>query len=409
MPEFSDLYIRAALTLGLGLIIGFQRERKESTIAGIRTFPIIALTGFFCAVLEKLGVNWSVAAGLVALSVILFRTVNPSQGITTEVTAFFIYLLGAFLVYGENIELAVVAGGTCALLLHLKETMHSWVGHLNDKEVKAIMQFILIACVIYPLLPDVSYDKFRVLNPREIWLMVVLITGISVGSFSAQRILGPRLGSLWSGIFGGLVSSTATTFSMARLSSKVTDQNILVPAIIISSTAAFIRILLEVGLVAPEDFTAIVMPIGILFLFMAIQSAITYFRASQQMAHTDLSEKQNPSQIKPALVFGALYAVILYSSAYARVTYGEKSIYLVSFFSGLIDVDAIVISTSRLLQTNALDITTGWKSILLAFISNLAFKTCMVAFFAEKRLKKLIGLHFGLSILVGMLIFFFWS
>lgn len=408
MSDVSDLLFRGSLCLGLGLIIGFQRERKESTIAGIRTFPIFALVGFFCALIESAGADWIIAGGLIGLSAVLFRTTDPSSGITTEMSALFIYLIGAYLAIGKEVEIAIVSAGVCALLLHLKETMHSWVGHMQRREVRAIMQFVLIALVILPVLPDKSYDNFEVLNPKEIWMMVVLITGISLASFSAQKILGPKVGSLWSGILGGLISSTATTLSMARLSTRVLKVSILVPAILIASTSAFIRILFEVLLVAPKALNVIAAPLSMLFLVMVVQSGFSYLHASKEAAES-ATDAQNPSQIKAALVFGFLYAIILYLSALARDRFGESGLYLVALFSGLFDVDAITISTARLLQQGIIDDETGWKSILLALLSNLGFKTGLVVIFGNSKLKLLVSLHFGLTIICGLLIFFFWS
>lgn len=408
MSDFSGLFGRAALTLGLGLIIGFQRERKESTIAGIRTFPLFAFIGFFCALIEREGIPWLVAGGLLGLSGVLLRSTSPASGITTEMAAIFVYLIGAYLAVGNEIELVVVAVGVCALLLHLKATMHTWVGHLDSKEVRAIMQFVLLAFVILPLLPNHGHDKFQVLNPREIWMMVVLISGISVASFSALKILGPKLGSLWSGILGGFISSTATTLSVAKLSSRVASQKVLVPAILVASTAAFIRIFLEVLIVAPGALSIIILPLGSMFFFMLILSSFSYYSAEKDIPDS-FTDFQNPSQIRAALLFGLIYAVILYTSALARHEYGDKGIFIVALLSGIVDVDAITISTARLLDRDMINQETGWKAILLALLSNLFFKGALVMLFANGKLKQLIIVYFSLSIIVGLLIFTFWS
>lgn len=409
MFDLTDLFLRGALALGLGLIIGFQRERKETSTAGIRTFPILCLVGFFCGLIQSDNSAWLIAAGFIGIALLLGRTATPASGLTTEVAALLMYLIGAYLARGTEVQFAIVTVGVCALLLHLKESMHTWVEHLNIKEVRAIMQFVLIALVVLPLLPDKTYDNYKVINPQHIWLMVVLITGISLASFSVQKVVGPRNGSLLAGILGGLISSTATTVTLARLSNRVQNSEILIPSIIIASTAASIRILIEVFIVAPSAFAAILVPLSMLFIFMIIQSVVCWFVSRKSESHPQMSESYNPSQLKAALVFGFLYAVILFISAWARTNYGDQGLYLVSLFSGLIDVDAITITTSRLIQSGQLSSDHGWKSIMIAFLSNLGFKAGMVFMFATRNMKVQVAFYFGSAIIAGLLIIFFWS
>lgn len=408
MFDFSDVFLRGALVLILGLIIGFQRERKETSTAGIRTFPILSLVGFFCALLEPENSSWMTAAGFIGIAFLLGRTAKVASGLTTEVSALLLYLVGAYLAKGTQVNLAIVTVGVCALLLHLKEDIHSWVDRLNIKEVKAIMQFVLIALVILPLLPDKTFDTYNVINPQQIWLMVVLITGISLGSFSVQKIMGPRSGLFLSGIFGGLISSTAATVTLSRLSTRISDPKILLPSIIIASTAAFIRILVEVFLVAPSAFRTILAPISILFIFMLAQSIVSSLLTKHDESSHQQLESENPSQLKAAIVFGLLYAVILYVSAWARANFGNEGLYVVSFISGLIDVDAITITTSRLMQDGMIGSELGWRSIMIAFLSNLTFKAGLVFMFAKSYLKIQIGIYFGMAIAVGLLLLTFW-
>lgn len=406
MNELPDLFLRGALALGLGLIIGFQRERKLSATAGIRTFPLFSLIGFFIALLQPAGEAWLIAGGFIGLSLILARTTSQEEGVTTEMAALLVYLVGAYVAEGPRIDLAIVTIGVCALLLHLKQSMHAWVEKLDTGEVMAIMQFVLIALVILPLLPDKTYDTYGVLNPRQIWLMVVLITGISLLSFSALKIVGAKAGVLLSGVLGGLVSSTATTVTMSRLSARITNPGFLVTSIMIASTAAFIRILTEVSIVAPSALHVMIFPLGSLFAFMILQSVYLYF-SSPEHAKVD-DPKGSPGQLKAAIVFGLMYAVILYVSAWARNEFGSEGLYIVAVISGLIDVDAITISTSKLMQSGQIDPSSGWKAILIAFLSNLVFKAGLVMSFAAPKLKLKICLHFGLAMLFGCFILYFW-
>lgn len=403
----NDLILRGAFALALGLIIGFQREQKQFTLAGIRTFPILSLIGFFCAQFEN---PWILPAGLVAVTIIVARGMGTREeikasGVTTEVTAIFVVLMGAGFAGIKNYEMVIVAGGICALLLHLKQSMHGWVKHLNTIEIHAIMQFILIAFVILPLLPDRTYDEFNVINPRKIWLMVVLINGISLVSFSVQKIIGAAAGTIWTGILGGLISSTATTVTLSRRSVLYPSLYFLVPALVIASTAAFLRIFAEIYFVAPLTFEAVSLPLAVLFATMVGLSCIAYYITSK---HKKIEvEHGDPAQLKAALVFGFLFAVILYASAWTRHNYGEQGLYIVSLISGLIDIDAVTLSTAQLVEERKVNPDTGWRLIITAFLSNLGFKSVLVLTIAKGPIRNQVLLYFGISLVAGIIVLFF--
>ncbi len=409
----DEIIFRGALTLALGLIIGFQREKKESSLAGIRTFPLFALTGFFCALLETVNIPFAVVAGLLSLAAIISMMIlkrspeESSGGLTTEISAIFIYLLGAALAVLPQVELIVVAGGICALLLHLKERMHGMVKGMNWSEVHAVMQFVLIAFVILPLLPDEAYDNFQVLNIRKIWLMVVLITGISVVSFSVRKMKSSQSGTLWTGVLGGLISSTAVTMTLSRVSALQPKTLSVAPAIIIATAVAFIRVLTEILIVSPRIFSAVILPLSAMFLIMLISSTIAYYQIKKEEVDGPPPGGQEPSQLKAAIVFAILFAGILYLSAWAKSEFGERGLYAVSLISGLIDVDAITLSTTQLISHKSISTDVGWRLILVAFLSNMVFKTAIVGFIANGRARKIVIIHFLASTLAGTLFVLF--
>ena len=408
--EINDLIFRGSLALAVGLIVGLQRESKASSLAGIRTFALFAIAGFFCALLEIQGADWAFATGLFALVAIIVAGListqegEKSNGLTTEMAAIVIYLLGASFIFVKQVEFVVVAGGICALLLHLKERMHGVVGRMNKNDIGAVMQFVLISFVILPLLPNKTFDNYHVLNPHKIWLMVVLITGISLVSYTVQKIKRDGSGTLWTGVLGGLISSTATTVTFSRFSAK-NEQNLnIIPAIVIASTVAFVRVLAELFIVSPTTFKIIVVPLSVLFGFMIILSGYSYFQIRKEKIPTEESEDKSPSQLKAAIVFGLLFAAILYFSAWARAEYGDEGLYAVSLISGLIDVDAITLSTAQLVEQKIITTDIGWRLVMVAFLSNLLFKSFLVLTLAKGLVRKHVLMHFGLSFAVGVLI-----
>ncbi|MGH8473819.1 MAG: MgtC/SapB family protein, partial [Gammaproteobacteria bacterium] len=209
-----------SLALGLGLLIGLQRERVGSTVGGIRTFPLIALLGVMCGLLASRWSDLIVVAGFIGVTSMAvlanltkLKEGTETTGQTTEVAALLTYALGAYLAT-KNYPVAIVIGGVTAVLLHSKEPMHQFAGSLSERDVQAVMRFVIISLIILPVLPDEAFGPHQVLNPREIWWMVVLIVGIGLAGYVSYKLFGGRAGVVLAGIFGGLISSTATTVAL---------------------------------------------------------------------------------------------------------------------------------------------------------------------------------------------------
>jgi uncharacterized membrane protein (DUF4010 family) len=218
----SAIVSTLSLALGIGLLIGLQRERAGSDLGGIRTYPLIALFGAVCGVLTA---EWGVAiaaSGMLAVVALVVlanlgkaRSGDDISGQTSEAAAILTYALGALLAVGQYAA-AVVVGGVTAVLLHFKGPLHRFAGGLDERDVRAIMRFVIISLVILPLLPDGEFGPYDVLNPREVWLMVVLIVGIGLAGYMMYKIFGGKTGVILGGLLGGLISSTATTVAYAR-------------------------------------------------------------------------------------------------------------------------------------------------------------------------------------------------
>lgn len=247
-----------AIAVGLGLLVGLQRERAKSGLAGVRTFPLITMLGAICGMLALTLGAWVLAAGFLALAAIivvgrvaLMRRRTADLGLTTEVAILLMFGVGATLVSGNEV-VAIAVGGAVAVLLQFKGPMHGFAARLGDEDLKAIMKFALLSLVILPVLPDQPYGPYAVWNPRQIWWMVVLIVGINLGGYIAYKFFGEKSGLALGGILGGLISTTATTVSYARrtvLFADASQQAAIV--IMIASTVGTLRILAEIGVVAP--------------------------------------------------------------------------------------------------------------------------------------------------------------
>lgn len=408
-----ELFQILGVSLGLGLLVGLQRQHEQSQLAGIRTFPLITLFGTISGLLAQDFGGWIVGMGIISLAGLvvvanLMRMKSPPVdiGLTTEAAALLMYAVGAYLVLGDG-TVAVAVGATVAVLLHLKETLHRFVEKIGEKDLKAIMQFVVISMVILPILPNDTYGPYDVLNPHNIWLMVVLIVGIGLMGYFAYKVFGSKAGTVLGGILGGLISSTATTVTYARRT-KNTDTSSMLAAIVIfiASAVSFVRVITEVAVVAPDTLAVVAPPLAAVFVLMLVLGVLAYFFKDD--SQEEMPEQGNPAQLKTALVFGAIYAVVMLATAFAKDQLGSKGLYIVAVISGLTDVDAITLSTARLMNIGNVELATGWRVILIAALANLVFKAGLVGVLGSKPVFGRVAVLFGIVLAGGLAVLWLW-
>ena len=402
------------VALGLGLLVGLQREWAKSEGAGIRTFALITVLGTVCGLLAVTSGGWVVAAGLLGVAALLVNmnlrrsnSAKAHRGQTTEVAALLMFATGALLAVGET-ALAITIGGGVAVLLQWKEPLHGFVERIGQTEIRAVFRLVLIAMVVLPLLPNQAYGPYGVLNPFQLWLMVVLIVGISVSGYLASRYLESGRGALLSGILGGIISSTATTVSYARQSrSTPAFASLGAVIILVASTVVFFRVAVEVAIVAPSVLPQVAPQLAVMALWMLAIAAGSYVVASRERRMESLSV-DDPSELTPAVVFGVLYALVLFAVAAAQDSFGDRGLYLVAALSGLTDIDAITLSTAQLMDAGGLAIDTGWRMMLVGAMSNIIFKTAVVASLGTQALLSRVAVGFGLALGGGVVLLWLW-
>ena len=391
-PDFSqtpELLKSLGTALGLGLLVGLQREWARARIAGIRTFALVALLGGLSAVLSFTLGGWVIAAALVACAaVVIFgymeeqKQPEPDIGLTTEISILLMFVIGAVAVLGHRLE-AVVCAGTVMVLLQSKEPLHEMVRRIGENDLREIGRLVLAGLVILPLLPNREMGYLGVLNPFKAWLMVVLIIGISLAAYLAGKAFGGSKGALLAGVLGGLISSTATTASVARRSRAAgTAVRSLAAVTLIASAVVFVRVIAEVVIAAPGAWPAMLPPLGAMMGWTLVV-ALAVHRMALKAGHP-AAEESTPSELKGAVMFGLLYVAVLYGVALAKEHFGTTGLYTVAAISGLTDMDAITLSTSGLVQNGHVDPGTGWRVILLGGIANLLFKAGLVAVLGGK-------------------------
>jgi len=401
-----------AIALGLGLLVGIERERTAPAMAGVRTFALITVLGTVSALLAQaygggvlVAATVAVVTFLVVGNLIQLRRDEADPGLTTEVAALLMFGVGAMVATTYRAA-AIVLTGTVALLLHWKRPLHRLVEHIGEAEFRAGMRLVLIALVILPMLPDRTYGPYAILNPFQIWLMVVLIVGISLAGYVAYKVFGARRGTLLGGALGGLISSTAATVSYARRAREAPEESAAAAVVImVASSVVFVRVLFEIAIVAPAYLGALGLPVVLMLVAMSALAALAYRAVRQGIA--DGGDRQPPSDLRAAIVFALLYGAVLFAVSAAKDRFGTGGLYAVAGISGLTDMDAITLSTAQLVRAARLDPGTGWRVILVAGMAKLVFKGVAVLALGPRSLGRRIAVLFLAAVAAGSLLIAF--
>ncbi len=382
-PDSLSTPLRLLVALAVGLLIGLQREWRQraddnTAHAGLRTFGLIGLTGGLAGVLSWSAGGWLLPAALLALAVVLVADLRiagaalPGRDITTLVAALVTALLGALATSGEA-QLAVAAAVVVTLLLNLKQRLHKWVDALSEAEVAGVLRLLVISLVILPVLPNKGYGPYEALNPRIIWLFVVLISALSFAGYFAIRVLGPRRGHLATGLFGGLVSSTATTAALARMGRRdVGAVYSLASGIALANAVMAVRMVAIVAAIDPELAKAAAWPLG-WAAAMALLMTLLLWQRGRNSTTTETPEIRNPFELGPALRFAAVLAVTLVFAAFLEERFGQSGLQVLAAIAGLVDVDAITLTVARDTAHGG-SIPPALLALLIAAFANSIFK-----------------------------------
>ncbi|HRH98257.1 MAG TPA: DUF4010 domain-containing protein [Prosthecobacter sp.] len=412
-PDTAELLQSLATALGLGLLVGLQREWEQNPVAGIRTFALVSLFGALCGIMGIAYSGWVIASAFIAFAsmVILgnvsrLRDKQPDTGLTTEMAMLVMFAVGVITVHGHRM-IAVVTAGTVMVLLQSKKPLHNMVRRIGEDDLREIARLVLAGLVILPALPNREMGYLGVLNPFAIWLMVVLIVGISLAAYLAQKFLGGAKGVALAGLFGGLISSTATTASLARRSHDRGACGISLAAIaLIASAIVFVRVMAEVSIAAPAHLKEMLPPLLAMMFWFGLVAAMAHRIAEKKGTH--VADESPPSELKSAVLFGLLYAVVLIAVAAAREHYGHSGLYLAAALSGLTDMDAITLSTSSLVSTAHLEPGIAWRMILVGGMANVVFKMGLATVLGARAFLKPLLLGMGASLVGGAAILAFW-
>lgn len=377
---------RYVAALGIGLLMGLERERNPAAKAGVRTFALTALLGVLAAHLaSELDELWLIGVGLLLVGAMMIaaylRDPQPEgdPGTTTVAALMLCYGLGVLVWHGE-IQLAVMLGIAATMLLYFKPELSGFSQHMTRRDLLSMLQFAVLSLIILPLAPNQNYGPYGALNPYQIWWMVVLIVGVGLAGYAALRLVGQRRGAVILGLLGGLVSSTATTLAFsrhARASSAMIPIAVIV--IVLANLVVLVRLGVLAAVLAPGVLAQLapVLAGGLIAGGLGAAYGVHRLRPQGEMPALAMD---NPSELRTALGFGLLYAAVLLASAWLSDWLGARGMYAVALVSGLTDVDAITLSGLRLHSLDKLSAAVVVNVVTIAALANLFFKSALALF-----------------------------
>jgi len=381
-PELATLP-RYVVALAIGLLMGLERERNPAAKAGLRTFALTALLGALAAHLgTALDAIWLIPVGLLLVGAMMIAAYlrdpveDGDPGTTTEAALMLCYGLGV-LVWHNEIQLAVMLGIAATMLLYFKPELRGWSQHMTRRDLLSVLQFAVLSLIILPLVPNRNYGPFGALNPYQIWWMVVLIAGVGLAGYAALRLVGQRRGAVMLGLLGGLVSSTATTLAFSR-HARASDAMLPVAVIVIVLANLVVQVRLGVlaAVLAPGVLPQL-LPVLIGGLVTGGLGAAYGVRRLRPQGEMPALAMANPTELRTALGFGLMYALVLLAAAWLSDWLGTRGLYAVALVSGLTDVDAITLSSLRLHNLDKLPVAVVVNVITLATLANLIFKSAL--------------------------------
>jgi len=393
-----ELALRFAVALGLGMLIGLERERSKSEEggAGVRTFALIALTGAIAGYLGKtLGLDWLALSIFFAVAALIIgqyvvTSLRGDPGITTEISALLAFLLGLLCAHGQ-LQLAAWVAVAMALLLALKGWLHKLASRINASDVEATLKFGIVTLIILPLVPDYNYGPppLDVMNPYKIWLMVVLISALNFASYLLIKIVGAEHGIGIAGLLGGLASSTAVTLGFSQRSRQPgEDASALALGIVLAWTVMFFRVAIMTSLISWELGRRLAFAVGLLCA-ASLGACYWLWRRRQQLERGEVKAGHNPFELDEAIKFGMLFGVVVLIAKAAQVYLGDAGLYLAAGIAGLTDVDAITLAMADLAKTDESSVGTAARAIVIAVMANTLTKSGMTMGLGSPELRRI--------------------
>ena len=413
MLDFNVFY-RLAAAIGIGLIIGMQREhtyldQSDRHPAGVRTFTLVGLAGAMAALLsDQMHGVAPFITGFVVIGMLLMATHvsfaighrfsddflptkrnTTGDGITTSVAVLIVYLLGAICWYGRLLESCVIVV-VMLWVLSAKQQLHDFAKRLSKEDILATVKFAVISALILPFLPNQAYGPpgLQVLNPHTIWLFVVFISGIGFVGYVLIKVVGPGKGIWLTGLLGGLASSTALTLNLAGRSRENEDYaSDFTLGIVLSWAVMYVRLYLICIFLSSSLAKPLLLPL-LLPVLPALAYAL-YLKIRESRDHRQRnSDFSNPFKLLPAIKFGVVFTCVMFVANAARVYLGEGALLACSFLGGAAEMDAVAFSVLDMNLKSSLPVRELVLALLFASLANTLTKGGLVYFLGARSMRR---------------------
>jgi uncharacterized membrane protein (DUF4010 family) len=397
----DPVILNLAVALGIGLLIGAERERRKGegpsrSPAGIRTFAVASLAGAVSLVVGGEVLLAVATGGVIILTAAAYRRGHETDpGLTTEIALILTVLLG-----GLSTQQPALAAGlavTIAVLLASRSWLHRFVGSvLTEVEVNDALIFAGATLVVLPLVPDRPMGPFGALNPHSIWIIVILVMAISAAGYIAVRMLGARYGLPIAGLASGFISSTATIGAMGARVAKTPD--VLAAAVagaVLSTIATIVQMALVLMATSITTLRTLSVPLVCAGSAAVVYGAIFTVRALQQKTESE-AQGGRAFSLSAALVFALTLSSILVASAALREWFGEAGIIVAAALAGFVDTHSAAISVASLVASGKMNAADAVFPILAGLSTNTISKMILASTGG--------GRSFALRVIPGLII-----
>jgi uncharacterized membrane protein (DUF4010 family) len=383
--------LKIALVLAISLFVGLEREEHKQretgyAFGGVRTFPLIGLTSYALALMSAAQLApWvaglAIVGALMALSYLHALRAESSAGLTTEISALAVYVIGG-LVQREWYWIATTIGVIGVLLLELKKGLEGLTRYAASDEIVTVAKFLVLAGVVLPVLPHRDLTRFHI-DPFETWLVVVAVSGVSFASYALQRVLKERGGVVLSAILGGAYSSTVTTVVLARQAKDENRPNVFAGSILAASAVMYLRLVVLLAVFNE----ALAIALAPAFVALGVVGGVGGWLVSRRQDESKAGvrrhrEIKNPLELRAAFLFAGIFVVVLILTHLARQYLGRTGLYALAAIMGVTDVDPFILGLTQT-GPSAIQLHLAASAIVIAAASNNVVKAIYAFGFAN--------------------------
>jgi len=372
-----EFLIRFLVALGIGAMIGIEREHHSDDrviVAGVRTFPLVAISGMALTYLSTVAnlpylIHIGVGVfGAFGIAFFFIRHTMNLTGLTSPIAFVVTFIIGMLVGLGMLLEGVICGVATTALLL-TKKRLHTAASTLTESEMLGALQFITIAFILFPLMPAEPIDQFKIFNLQSILLIVIIVSSISFISFLVMRYFGAEKGLAFSGLLGGIVNTQAATVSLSNIASKDDKlTNIAIMGIVLANSTMLLRNVVIAAFIEPTMQVAKGMLIPNLIMAV-VGIAYTFATREKKKIESVKLEIESPFAIKPALKFALYFAGISALSFILKFAFGEYGVYF-SMIGGLVSSSAVTAAMCTMVFTGQVAPVVGAQTAVGSCIVN---------------------------------------